>query len=167
MKHLLIASLILSFSAHAKVELDIFNVGDFSKAEPKVIIGLGSYHLDKIERAALNQVNPGVGFEVWDVQTVYVTKNSWGNPSFYVTYTPEYEFNDYFAIGLQAGVATNYKCTDTVKYNNMTYTTGYCSDSGVVLIGGATAYVNPFADGWGIDTTITPVAIMLDISYKF
>ena len=91
-KSILSALLLASLNTQAA---DIQNIGDWSKSEPSIIFGYASYHLDKSDHKYLNESNPSIGFEAWDVQAIYVSSNSWGEKSLYLTYTPDYDFNEY------------------------------------------------------------------------
>jgi len=157
MKLLLAAALIsASFTTQAR---DI---------DAKVIVGFSSYHFDSSDRKHLNQSNPSIGIELYDVQAVYVSKNSWNEESLYLTYTPDYKVNDYLSLSANIGIATGYKCTNQVKQGDFTYTAGsYCSNSGVVFLPALTVDYSPFANRFALSVSVNPSVAMLSVNYSF
>ena len=153
----------MSFNAQA--DIDILNIGNFDKAEAKIIVGLGSRHFDSVKHEMLNESNPSVGFEAWDIQAVYVSENSWGKQSLYLTYAPDYEINSYLSIFCNFGIATGYTCDQSVSNKDYTLTPEYCSDSGIVALPAITMDFHPLANGFALSLSFTPSAVMLSASY--
>lgn len=159
----------LSFSANA-LNLDIANIGDVAHMDAKIIVGAKSIHFDKNSREYLNESHKAVGFEVWDIQVIYVEKNSWNEQSFYVSWAPDYEINDYFTITPQIGFATGYYNTNEViredGYRFYADTDLY-NESGIIPMVGATVSYYPTGGNFSLNTTITPAAAMFSASYDF
>jgi hypothetical protein len=164
-----IIALCLSLASLSSYSTDISNFGNWAKAEPKVILGGASLHYKAVSRENLNQVNPSLGLELWDVQVVYVDKNSWDTSSWYVTYTPDYVVNDYLELSLQMGIASGYDCERSKIINNGSHTlkADYCTSMGIVPLIGATVTVKPFGNGLGVFTSVTPSALMFGVSQDF
>ena len=136
--------------------------------DAKVIVGFSSYHFNSSDRKYLNQSNPSIGLELYDVQAVYVSKNSWDEESLYLTYTPDYKVNDYLSLSANIGIATGYKCTNHVKQGDFTYTTGsYCSTSGVVFLPALTVDYSPLANRFALSVSVNPSVAMLSVNYSF
>ena len=136
--------------------------------DAKVIVGFSSYHFDSSDRKYLNQSNPSIGVELYDVQAVYVSKNSWNEESLYLTYAPDYKVNDYLSLSANIGIATGYKCTNHVKQGDYTYRTGsYCSNSGVVFLPALTVDYSPFANRFALSVSVNPSVAMLSVNYSF
>lgn len=146
---------------------DIKNLGDLSQADTKVIVGFGSMHFEENSRKYLNQVNPAVGVEMWDIQAVYVTKNSWDKPSLYLTYAPDYKINDYFTLSGNIGLSTGYKCSNEMINGNVIIEISYCSDSGVVALGAVTLEYHPLKNGLSLAVSVHPGAAMFSTNYEF
>jgi hypothetical protein len=134
--------------------------------DTKLIIGVGSFHYRAESREYLNQENPAIGLEVYDVKVVYTTKNSWGTPSVYATYAPT--FYSYKAINLsyELGMATGYKCTNEAVNNGHHLTIEYCTKSGVVPVVGITVHLDVY-NGLGVDYTLTPTVAIFSLTYDF
>jgi hypothetical protein len=166
MKKLLLASIIMaSFSANAAINLDVANFGQLDKAEAKIIVGFGSYHFDSVAHEMLNEINPAIGFEAWDIKAVYVSANSWDEKSLYLTYSPDYKVNDYLSFSADIGLATGYTCDLTASNEN--YKIGYCSDSGIVFLPALTVDVSPFSNNFALSISVTPEVAMFSTSYSF
>ena len=156
------------------------NFGDTSNMDAKVILGTASYHFSDLDRKTLNQYNPSIGFEAWDVQAVYVSKNSWSKKSAYVTYTPDYEVNEYITLTAQVGFATGYKCSNSVTTDKdfsykghevsrgtKIYNEGTCSGSGVIPMAALTVELSPFGNGFNTSVSVTSTVAMFSIGYDF
>lgn len=165
MKKLLIAALITtSFSANAG--LDIQNFGDFSKADAKLIVGIGSRHFESNDHKYLNESNPSIGVELWDLQLIYVAKNSWNKKSIYLVYAPDYKINDYFSVSANLGIATGYKCSNSAGDSGYTLEPENCSSSGIVPLPAVTLDYSPMANNFALSVSITPIVAMFSLSYK-
>lgn len=162
-KSILSALLFASLNAQAA---DIQNIGDWSKAEPSVIFGCSSYHLDKLAHKYLNESNPSIGFEVWDIQSIYVSSNSWGEKSLYLTYAPDYAINEYISVSTQVGIATGYYCSNKIELENDTYrNNNSCSGNGVIPMTAITLTIKPTGKNFGLSVSATPSAVMFSASY--
>ena len=152
-KLILATAIAASFNAHAAMDA-------------KLIVGLGSYHFDKDCHDVLNEVNPAIGFEAWDVQAVYVSKNSWGKKSLYLTYSPDYKINDYFTVGANLGIATGYKCSNHAENERIDLAPINCSNSGVVGLGAVTVDYSPLANDFALSVSIAPAVAMFSVAYN-
>ena len=162
MKKLLLATLLAtSFNASAGIESDT--------TEVKLIVGFGSYHLTGDDAKYLNQVNPSIGIELWDLQAVYVSKNSWNAKSLYFTYAPDYKVNNYVSLSANIGFATGYSCDDMkiIDKGVVMYENKKCSSAGVIPLIGVSAELSPFGNNYSALITITPEVIMFGATYKF
>lgn len=164
-KLILAAALLIPFTASA--ELDILNIGDTSKADAKIIIGIGSRHFDKVDHMILNEINPAIGLEAWDIQAVYVSKNSWNEKSLYLTWSPDYKINEYITLSANIGIATGYKCDNSVQHDGDKYVIGYCSDSGIIPMYAATIDYIPFANNFAISASANHSVVMFSVNYSF
>lgn len=116
MKKSLLILVLVSLSCNTSAsDIDILNIGDTDHANIEFIVGTGSYHHDSLGRQVLNQFNPAIGIEAWDISVVYTNDNSWGDDSFYITYTPDYQVNDWLSLRAQVGFATGYS-NDSIIY---------------------------------------------------
>ncbi len=166
MKKLLLISALASLNVHA--DADILNIGSFDKSNAKVIIGLSSMHFRAKDRRFLNEVNPSIGLELWDIQAVYVSKNSWSKGSVYITYSPDYKINNYISIASNIGIATGYKCTNIATKNEYRlHNDRLCSKSGVIFLPALTVEFRPLANAFALNVSITPSVAMLSASYDF
>lgn len=161
----LLMVLIIPSSGSCSNEVDINNFGNLSKSDPKVILGVGSRHIDSVEHENLNEDNPSIGVELWDIQAVYVSKNSWDVPSWYLTYTPDYKVNKYLSLAFQGGVATGYTCDLTIRGDGVIYTNTYCSKSGVVPLAALTFDIKPTGDVFALSVSLSPEVIMFSVNY--
>jgi hypothetical protein len=165
MKKLLTLSLaFFTFNANA---LDILNLGDVDRANTRVIVGVRSRHFDSVAQEMLNESNPSLGLEVWDIQAVYVSKNSWDKKSLYLTYSPDYKINDYLSVSAQAGIATGYYCSNSMTKGNKSVKPSYCNDNGVVFMPALTLDVHPLGNGLAFSVSVNPAVAMFSISYTF
>ena len=150
--------------------LDIAHFGDMDYADFSVVLGIGSRHISAEDHRILNETNPAIGFEIWDIQVVYVSANSWEDESFYVAYSPEvYTMNKYFSISANAGFATGYDRDAQIEHDGITYHAGKLgtSKSGIVPLVGISLNVSPFGGNFTAVTTITPMVIMQSFNYSF
>jgi hypothetical protein len=156
MKKILLALLIgSSFTAQAK---DI---------DAKLVIGTASYHFSSESRRFLNQTNPSIGLELYDVKAVYVSANSWNEESLYLTYSPDYKVNSYLSLSANIGIATGYKCSNNVKKGDYTYNNDYCSNSGIVFLPAITADISPLGNDFALSISANTEVAMFSISYSF
>lgn len=160
------ASIILA-SFNAQAEVDILNIGDFDKADTKIIVGFGSYHFGSEEHKYLNESNPSIGLEMWDIQAVYVSANSWNEKSLYLTYAPDYKVNEYLTLTGNIGMATGYKCSNRVDVGDQYMPIEYCSNSGVVFLPAVTVEYHPLANDFALNVSIAPTVAMFSASYDF
>ena len=91
-----------------------------------------------------------------------MSKNSWGNESLYLTYTPDYVVNKYLSVSANIGIATNYRCDD--KYGGLH--SDYCSKSGVVFLPAVSIDYSPFGNNFAVAAGITPMAAMFSVNYR-
>ena len=164
MNKLLLATL-LSVVTQAQA-IDIVHIGEISKADAKIIVGIGSRHINSDDHKYLNESNPSIGVEAWDVQAVYVSKNSWNHKSLYLTYAPDYELNKYITLSANAGIATGYKCSNSVDIHNGVYTSQYCNKIGIVALGAVTVDYKPFAGNTALSLSFTIDVLMLSVNYS-
>jgi len=155
MKKLLMASMLLA-SLNAQAD-----------ADAKLIVGYGSFHFDSYEREVLNQDNASIGLELYDVQAVYVEKNSFNEQSVYATYTPDYKINEYLSVSANVGFATGYKCDTYIMNGNIKTTPLLCSDSGLIPVAGFTIDYSPFANNFNLSLSVTPAVAMFLTNYNF
>lgn len=154
----------LSFSASASV--DLASIGDLNKAEAKLILGFASRHFESNSHKYLNEFNPAIGIEAWDIQAVYIDKNSWNKKSLYLTYTPDYRVNDHLSLSLSGGIATGYKCSNFTKKGNHTHYINFCSGTGIIPFYAATIDYSPFADNFSVSVSINHSVAMLSVNYS-
>jgi len=136
-------------------------------AKPKLIIGIGSRHFSEKSHEMLNENNPAVGVELLDVQAVYVSKNSWGKKSVYLTYTPDYQVNDRLSLSLNIGAATGYKCSNSVTKNNYILTPVNCSEVGIAPVAAVSVDYAPFDKSLAFSVAIAPTVAMFYLTYSF
>ena len=151
----------------ANADVDITHIGDLSKANTKLIIGGGNDHFNKDERELLNYVNPAIGVEMWDIQSVYVGKNSWYEKSVLLTYTPDYKVNNYLELSLNVGVASGYKCNNFVWKGRKAIIIDNCSENGIIPMVAATVSVKPFANGLSFAMSVNREVAMFSVAYEF
>ena len=162
MKKLLLTTLLASSLTHAA---DIQNIGDWSQAEPSLIIGFASRHIDSDDHKYLNESNPAIGVEAWDIQAIYVKHNSWNHESLYLTYAPDWKINRYITLTAQAGIATGYKCNLSMISDEIDYHNTSCTKSGVTPLAAATVSIRPFKNNFAVDLSINPSVAMFSVSY--
>jgi hypothetical protein len=150
-------------------DLDISNVGDTSKADFSLIVGFGSYHYKPLHRRIFNEENPSIGLEAWDLSVVYVRENSWGVPSWYMAYTPDYVFNKYFSIrgvfGLATGYSEDLRIPDKDNPNIEYYPEG--GRYGILPLIGAGMIFKPFKNGLSFHVDFLPYVSTFSASYNF
>ncbi|WP_019613782.1 hypothetical protein [Psychromonas ossibalaenae] len=153
-------------------DADVFQIGDWSRADPILFLGIKSYHIQKSSHEHLNENNPSIGIELWDISVVYVSKNSWNDTSVFVTYVPDYEVNNYLSLRAFVGFATGYYDTTSLRVQSgeneyTTLTPSVSSSSGVIPIAGVGLTVYPLGSNFGINADLTPDVLMFSASYKF
>lgn len=163
----LTAVLVLAFTMTVSKAnaIDLFdNFGDLDKADTSVIFGYGSAHYDDAEW--MNESNPAFGIEMWDLSVVYVSKNSFENTSFYVTYAPDFYESKYVTISGNFGFATGYHKEEIVVKGNETYTARIPTWMGLAPLAGITVKGH-VTDHLSVTATITYNVAMLGGEYKF
>lgn len=141
------------------------SLGSQAAPESKLIVGMGSYHFLPLDHRILNEANPAIGIEAWDVQAVYVSKNSWNKKSLYLTYTPDYKVNDYITISANLGIATGYSCSNKMTYNGRSYHEEYCGD--IMPLYALTMEYSPFANNAAIAVSVNHMVGMVAFTYSF
>lgn len=167
-KSIIALALTLASTSVSALELDIANFGSVEKAETSVIIGYGSYHFESWSHENLNEVNPSVGIEMWDVSVVYVSSNSWEETSFYVTYSPEMYESKYLDVSLNVGFATGYYDDNTIVRDGVEYyhDNEYLNSAGIIPLVGVTAKAK-ITEYFSANLTITPAVAMFSTSFNF
>lgn len=155
--------LVLSASAQSA---DINHIGDGNLADTKIIVGMASRHFNSDDHKYLNETNPSIGLEMWDIQAVYVNKNSWGNRSLYLTYAPDYEINNYLSVSMQTGIATGYKCDAAINTEEGVYRNDNCTSSEVVPLVALTLDIKPTGKDFALSFSVTPDVAMFSFSYE-
>ena len=157
--------LLLALSASAQ-SADIHHFGDTNFADTKIIVGMASRHFNSDDHKYLNETNPSIGLEMWDIQAVYINKNSWNNKSLYLTYAPDYKINDYLSASIQTGIATGYTCDSSIKLSKGTYRSDYCTSSGIVPLTALTLDIKPTGKDFALSFSVTPEVAMFSFSYE-
>ena len=158
----------LPYTANASIEFDgINNFGDFDNADASIIVGGMSYHFDKNNHKYLNETNPSIGVELWDISVVYVHENSWNDESFYITYSPELWTSDILTLSGHFGAATGYhKGQYVVREDGGRHTNVMPTFLGLTPLVGLTGKLH-ITDNSSIDLSVTPVVAMLSTSFYF
>ncbi len=167
-KSIIALALTLAATSVSAIELDIANFGNVEKADTSVIIGYGSLHFDSWSHEHLNEVNPSIGLEMWDISVVYVSKNSWEDTSFYITYSPEIFESKYLDISLDMGIATGYHQDATIVSNGVEYyhDNEFLNSAGIIPLVGVTAKAK-ITEYFSANLTITPAVAMFSTSFNF
>lgn len=152
-------------SANAAMD-GINNFGDWDNHDASLIVGFGSYHYDKEDHKYLNESNPAIGLEIWDISVVYIPENSWENTSFYVTYNPDFYESKWLTVSGNIGFATGYGDDEKVVRGTHTYTGTTPTWMGLAPLFGITTQVN-LTDNFSLTATATPVVAMFGGRYNF
>ncbi len=167
-KKLLLTISLLSTHAANAYEFDIVkNLGNQNKMDASIQIGATSYHFNKKDHKYLNEANPSIGVELWDISVVYVNKNSWNTRSLYVTYSPEIVERDFFVLSGQFGFATGYSNNQYIrKTNGARYQNDMLMFFGLTPIIGLTGKIS-ISKQTNINLSITPDAAGISTEFKF
>lgn len=149
MKILLFLMLMVSFSVSAK------NDTDFA-----LYVGAKSYHYDR--RNPMHEENPSIGFEYRDFTAIYIHKNSYGNPSGYFLYTPEFYVNDVVEFGGAIGGAIGYH--ETEYYKDVRFKNPYLIGELLPVVG-LTSTVK--YENVGLNLMITPFVSTVGVLVRF
>ncbi|AXC34537.1 hypothetical protein [Vibrio phage YC] len=167
MKRKLLAATLALTSLTATAGITDF--GDFSKAEPTLILGATSIHHDSWSREHLNQQHPSIGIEMWDISVTYVEKNSWNEASIYAAWTPEFYESEYVDLSFALGFATGYHADNKViDEHGKTWKMDekYANDLGVIPLIGISAKVN-LTENVHMDVNVTPMVTMFNLGLDF
>ncbi|AXH70947.1 hypothetical protein [Vibrio phage BONAISHI] len=150
------------------VELDVFNIGDWDKAEPSIIIGAMSYHFDAEDHKYLNETHPAIGIELWDISVVYTSENSWEEQSFYVAWRPDVLETQHLDISIDLGFSTGYYEDSYVVRDGYRYsrTEGINIIDGIQPLGAIT-FEGKINKEFSIEATISYGVGMLSGRYNF
>ena len=144
-----------------------FNVN----ADTSLILGMKSYHFSGELRERLNQNNPSIGVKYNNVQAVFVSKNSWNEKSLYLTYNQEFKINNYISLTGDLGIATGYKCSNSVRVNvkdgYRTYHNTTCSNSGILPLYAVGFDFSPLANNFALSVSVNHSVAMFSTKYKF
>ncbi len=168
LKQIGFALVLLTSQVANAIELDIVkNFGHRNKMDASMQIGSMSYHFDSNSHKYLNETNPSIGVELWDISVVYVHKNSWNENSVFVSYSPDIIETHSFVLSGQIGLATGYNSNQyVVKDNGAKHKNGIMTVFGFAPFVGLTGKVF-VSNNTTVNLTVTPNVATLATEFRF
>lgn len=162
----LVAALALSVSVTSFASEEVVNDVHLETKAPetselRVYTGAKTIHYKHND--TYNNNNPTIGVEYNDVTLLYTSKNSYGDASVYLMYTPEMYETEHVELGFAVGVASGYKKKG--EYKGRRYRNPVLIGDVLPVFGGTVTY--KITENTSAGMLVTPMFSTFVLSHGF